>query len=333
MAEGNQHGKMTAYMADVEIADADPEATQKELREAAAPFNRLSADVILRSSDRVNFRVWKNILAEASPFFHDLFSLPQPVTAASGKQQDEDDSVSVVPMTEDSVVLDKLLRFCYPIRDPEFASLDELRPVIDAAKKYLMDEALQLLRTRLLAFASVSPISTYAVAIRYGLEEEARHAAKCFLGHAWEWDKIYVPELEDISAGAYHRLLEYHRRCGELATGLVKIFRWIDSANAWVFLECSNCAGDQQQWYMLGDVLRTPRTWWMQHMERSGKLLENRPSAETIRSTGWTDQAVLDAMNCAVCKQKVVEHMRRFNEKFAAELDRVVSEVKLEIRM
>lgn len=238
----------------------------------------------------------------------------------------------VVPMTEYSVVLDKLLRFCYPIRDPEFASLDELRPVIDAAKKYLMDEALQLLRTRLLAFASASPISTYAVAIRLGLEEEARHAARCSLEYAWDWDQIYVPELEDISAGAYHRLLEYHRRCGKLATGLVKNFRWIDS-DAWVFLECSNCAAGLQQWYMLGDVLRTPRTWWMQYMERSGKLLENRPSAETIFSPGWTDQAVLDAMNCAVCKQKVVEHMRRFNEKFAAELDRVVSEVKLEIRM
>lgn len=281
----------------------------------------------------MNFRVWKNILAEAAPFFHDLFSLPQPATAASGQQQYEDDSVPVVPMTEDSVVLDKLLRFCYPIRDPEFASLDELRPVIDAAKKYLMDEALQLLRTHLLAFASASPISTYAVAIRLGLEEEARHAARCSLEYAWDWDQIYVPELEDISAGAYHRLLEYHRRCGKLATGLVKNLRWIDSADAWVFLECPMCAGDQQPWYMLGNVLRTPRTWWMQYMERSGKLLENRPSAETIFSPGWTDQAVLDAMNCAVCKQKVVEHIRRFNEKFADEVDRVVSEIKLEIRM
>ena len=47
-------------------------------QKAQPPFDKLSADVILRSSDRVDFRVHRTILVEASPVFSDMFSLPQP---------------------------------------------------------------------------------------------------------------------------------------------------------------------------------------------------------------------------------------------------------------
>ncbi|KAI0255963.1 hypothetical protein BJV78DRAFT_1113987, partial [Lactifluus subvellereus] len=45
------------------------------------PFDDADADIILRSSDQVNFHVYKVILSVASPFFKDMFSLPQPVGA------------------------------------------------------------------------------------------------------------------------------------------------------------------------------------------------------------------------------------------------------------
>ncbi|EMD39269.1 hypothetical protein CERSUDRAFT_122690 [Gelatoporia subvermispora B] len=43
----------------------------------AHPFTKSSADVIIRSSDGVDFRVHRIVLAEASPVFEGMFSLPQ----------------------------------------------------------------------------------------------------------------------------------------------------------------------------------------------------------------------------------------------------------------
>ena len=47
---------------------------------APEPFDRLDADLILRSSDKepVDFRVFKLFLSLASPFFAMVFTLPQP---------------------------------------------------------------------------------------------------------------------------------------------------------------------------------------------------------------------------------------------------------------
>ncbi|KAH9022443.1 hypothetical protein EDB84DRAFT_495727 [Lactarius hengduanensis] len=42
------------------------------------PFAPTDANIIIRSSDKVNFRVHKSLLAMSSPFFRDLLSLPQP---------------------------------------------------------------------------------------------------------------------------------------------------------------------------------------------------------------------------------------------------------------
>ena len=38
-------------------------------------------DIILKSSDDVQFNAYRRILIEASPFFSDMFSLPQPPDA------------------------------------------------------------------------------------------------------------------------------------------------------------------------------------------------------------------------------------------------------------
>ena len=45
---------------------------------ADPPFDKETTDLILRTSDHVEFHVWKGILAEASPVFEDMFVLQQP---------------------------------------------------------------------------------------------------------------------------------------------------------------------------------------------------------------------------------------------------------------
>jgi hypothetical protein len=67
------------------------------------------ADVILQSSDLVSFRVHKSILAISSPFFNDLFSLPQP------QHDTAVDGLPIVHMSEDAELLHSLLTLLYPI--------------------------------------------------------------------------------------------------------------------------------------------------------------------------------------------------------------------------
>ena len=74
------------------------------------PIDVPDANFIIRSSDFVNFRVHKPVLAMASPVFKDLLSLPQP------SDTDIVDGIPVVQLSESSELLNSLVTMLYPIR-------------------------------------------------------------------------------------------------------------------------------------------------------------------------------------------------------------------------
>lgn len=84
-------------------AQIDPKTSPSEL------FDVPDANLIIRSSDSVDFRVHKPVLAMASSVFKDLFSLPQPSDSKS------DDDFPVVNLPEDSELLHCLLSIIYPV--------------------------------------------------------------------------------------------------------------------------------------------------------------------------------------------------------------------------
>ena len=95
---------------------------------ANAPFNGPRADLVLLSSDGVNFFVFKVILSVASSVFADMFTLPLP--AASQRSNNEP---PVVQLPEDAETLDMALRYCYPIPSPE-VTLREARILLEFAR-------------------------------------------------------------------------------------------------------------------------------------------------------------------------------------------------------
>lgn len=111
-----------------------------DTREASAPFNKPTADFVIRSSDNVDFLVQSAILAEASPSFANMFSVSQPPVSDSESttSQDTDKARPVIPVTESSNVLDRLFRICYPVRDPTFTHLRDVRLVLEAHRKRRM---------------------------------------------------------------------------------------------------------------------------------------------------------------------------------------------------
>jgi hypothetical protein len=87
------------------------EDPQAQINPTTSPetFDLPDANIIIRSSDLVDFRVHKSVLALASPFFRDLLSPPQPSDSESV------DGLPVVEVPEDSELLGSLISFFYPV--------------------------------------------------------------------------------------------------------------------------------------------------------------------------------------------------------------------------
>ncbi|KAI9064032.1 hypothetical protein FKP32DRAFT_590281 [Trametes sanguinea] len=157
-----------------------------------SPFDQPSADIILRTSDLVDFRVHSPILIQASPFFATMLSLPQPRPQRSdvkseGASSDatapqavpDSDSVPVVDVSEDSATLELILRILYPIPKPKMDRPDMLVSALRLARKYEMEWPKEILSERLVDVLRTPKmaIHVWAAACRTNLEDVARQAA------------------------------------------------------------------------------------------------------------------------------------------------------------
>ena len=88
----------------------DPPLQVNSIAPPVEPIDVPDANLIIQSSDLVNFRVHKPVLAMASPFFKQLLSHPQP---SDGEFVDE---LPVVKLSEDSELLNCLVSILYPVR-------------------------------------------------------------------------------------------------------------------------------------------------------------------------------------------------------------------------
>lgn len=182
---------------------------------AEAPFDKSSADLILRSSDGTDFRVRRGVLAEASSIFEDMFTLPQPIPDKNAINGDDISQDPIVFLSEPSRTLDYLLRFCYPIPNPTLPTIDDVFSVLEAAHKYMMDDVVTEVRRQFCWHGERDPLRMYALACARGWPEEMRIAARASLTIPLSYVHD-VEELEKISAGAYLRLQTYHRECSTL---------------------------------------------------------------------------------------------------------------------
>lgn len=173
-----------------------------------SPFDDADADMIIRSSDDVYFRVHRMFLKKASPVFADMFLLP----ALDDAVQPE-----TVPVAEDGKTLEALLRLCYPTGDPRVTNIDEITKLFTVCEKYQMESAMvRLLRTNMGNFLTTwtDPLRIYALACRVHAEQEARQAAyHCLALTARDIIECDAPELRQISIEAYRGLLKYHSAC------------------------------------------------------------------------------------------------------------------------
>jgi len=309
-------------------------ALAPQIHDALPPFDKDTADIILRSSDLVDFRVRKSILEEASDLFKDMFSLPQSKSCTgedNGYNADLKDGIAIIAMAEDSRTLDSLLRICYPTPNPDLSDTGQLRSVLRAALKYTIDGAVEPIKVQIRAIAIEEPLRIYAIALESRLHDEARAAAKYSLNHRLQG--VYVPELELIPAGAYYRLLNYRERCSDAVNPLRSGTQWVLAAKmAW--FEGPYCTCQAASTSIATDAgTRTPKKWWWDLVQKMQAITDLTPCGKALTTSIYQHacSAITTVALCSSCRTSVSSQLESFIRSYAAEVDRVTDQISLDI--
>jgi hypothetical protein len=288
---------------------------QSPITDASAPFNNAKADVILRSTDNVDFRVFKVLLSLASPFFDDMFGLPQ-----GDINNDTKDGLPVVRMAEERKTLEMLLLMCYPTTVVDHSDLETLSGahlVLEAANKYNMESVEKHLRACLVMpqFLDVDPLRVFAIACRCRFEAEAKLAAQATFGRPLSIEP-YVPELELITAGRLHQLLQYHDSCTAPCKNIATDFTWIDNTSFFWF------QGSSDNPTVIGPsrTVRNVQGWWLDYMRGVAAALENHT---------WNEDTRTSLMQTA---QQAILKARRYEALFRAEFPEFIDMLMAKLR-
>ncbi|CCM05812.1 uncharacterized protein FIBRA_08046 [Fibroporia radiculosa] len=171
--------------------------------------------IILRSSDLVEFCLYKPILFLASAHFQSLFEDPQ---TGDKRNYVALKNVPVLNLEEDGQTLCLLLHFVYPLPSMNLQDIGVLTRVLDAAVKYRLQRAMNDIKVLLIEQARKEPLRLYFLAIHYGWEDEAKRMSEQLTGAIID---VYIPEMELVSAAAYRKLLVYRQSCRKAVMDVV----------------------------------------------------------------------------------------------------------------
>jgi hypothetical protein len=260
------------------------------------PFDSQDADVILRSSDGVDFHLHRAILSLVSSVLGDMFTVPQPDPAPIKP---------TVEVAESSAVLNRALRFFYPGVQPVVENLNELGEIIGVlVDKYDAESVIPAAKEHLKRYIVDEPLAVYVIAYTIRWEDlgiaTARQTLKLRLRSI---DAVSPPHLDRIPATAYHNLLHYHHRCGLAAKAVTTDLRWIPSINDYVWFRCTSCPQDGRI-FVLSDNGHYARIWFTNYLASLGGVLTETPGMDLDCHTSFYD-TMQTASQCGVCRGAV----------------------------
>ncbi len=165
-----------------------------------SPLSFPDGDIILRSADGVDLRLHTTLLSVASPFFRDMFSLPQ-----------TSNEVQMIEMTEKADVLVAILRVIYPLEEPVPYPSKLALDVYKAADKLQITRVQPLARRRLCAWLQdlQNPLEAWAIAVQLDIPEAITSEKRRFLSADTKAClEKYPDHLEIISAKTYAALIQ-----------------------------------------------------------------------------------------------------------------------------
>ena len=201
------------------------------------PLDVPDASLIIRSSDLVDFRIHKPVLAMASPFFTDLLSLPQPTKSESV------DGLPVVRLPEDAELLNSLVSMLYPIRPVMPDSYDKVLHLLAACQKYDMVQVQSSIRAEVIRDGFPVPVGAevfraYAIASRKGLIPEMEKAARLTLDYPMTFGSL-GEGLRLFEGSALRDLARFRKRYKDNLTTCLKSFLKVnDSGPSSIWIGC-----------------------------------------------------------------------------------------------
>ncbi|KAF8347930.1 hypothetical protein F5887DRAFT_1072266 [Amanita rubescens] len=185
---------------------------------ASKPFDsQAKADIIFRSSDAIDFYVYRPFLEMISPAFEKIFSYT--------KASEFEKGLSVVRVSDHSEALRFFLLVLHQrIDKPPLENPGLIADICMVARKYEVPRVEARMKEQLTASSSLvkKPLCVYAIAKALGWDDVAKMAAKNTLGIPLENVMTCTPELERITGGDLYRLLKYRTKCEEVACKVVK---------------------------------------------------------------------------------------------------------------
>jgi hypothetical protein len=234
-----------------------PLKTEAELP-TSHPFTSPEADIVLRSSDGVEYRLFKRILSEGSPFFSTMFTLPEGAVKEIGPP--------FLDLSEESRILTPLFQLLYPMHNPPIPSLDEVNELIGTAIKYDMQGPLQTLREWLVSakYTTSDAFRLFSIAVRHQLTEEI----PAILKKTFKLCLLDMPVSDDhrfITGYEFFKLIKIHqKRCRE-AQEVIRSAR--------PSFKCPGCSKK---------TTTLASTWWNDFEQRACEELQRRPSTKII---------------------------------------------------
>jgi len=289
-----------------------------------APFNRKDADLIIRSSDQVDFHVHKSNLVMASVGFEDRFPTPGPSSRDQGPKK------PVIDLTEDSKTLHRLLTMLYPVEWSMPETLEDAHALLATCQKYQMDSTLMRIRSLLKdhkppLYTVQSSFHAYGIARRYHpkLKEEALVAARLTLERPLDFHEC-GEDLRFVSGADLLKLWRYRAEC--IKVGMDCIGQLKDSDESSYPTEQENT--NYHQSYYNQQCHNTPRTyttgWCYDHFLN---ILSDKPSPELIIDRQVFETAVKNHDYCGISQASATRICESVRAEVEAKLKTAIDEV------
>jgi hypothetical protein len=279
-------------------------------------------DVILRSSDLVDFRVHKSTLSISSPFFSDMFSLPQPPLGHDCIV----DGLPAVQLSECAEVLLGLITMLYPIPAVIPDSYDKALALLAASQKYDMPTVQSTIRSEMKSRNITTPTGAlafraYAISSSHGLIPEMETAARLTLEYPMSFEFI-GEQLTMFGGLALHDLARYRKRCRDSLIACVESL--LDSrlppSDIWV-----GCPNTNQSYLavwlhsLLSQQLKSLRGSFTRPLPRPSSLC-----AEYLAAL----QVHISRVDCSFCSKVHIMHGETYREQVETKLAKALDEVR-----
>ncbi|KAH9020950.1 hypothetical protein EDB85DRAFT_2094772 [Lactarius pseudohatsudake] len=328
--ESTRRAELDFSLAEDEIRSQSSTPATTEASPLPEGLNLPGADVILRSSDLISFHVHKSILAISSPFFTDLFSLPQPPDG------EVIGGLPVVQVSEDAELLHGLFTVLYPIPSAIPDSYEKALVLLAASQKYNMTTIMSTIRFEVgrRLPATEASFRAYAIACSKQLIPEIEAAARLTLDHPMTFEVI-ADALPLFEGSALSDLVRFRKRCRD---NLVSFFEgFVDGRDSLsrIWFGCQKTkrplSASQNDKAVLAGWLRD---LILQHTKSlKGAYSNPLPNPSSLRADFVAAlRAHVSLTNCPSCSTLCAREGDGFYDELTRRISKVRDEVRISLR-